>query len=350
MKWQVWHYVLPWWLWAAPLTGLGDDLGWDSHWTALPLLASTLNTHKSTVTLQRQITEKALLLRAGASWIRRKSGWAASPRHTQSPAWLLCSCVTWDPPLGREGLQASRSFLSPGFQASLFAQSKSIEVSLAFLVTPDRTSKGCSGCSRPQCSPGPWRGNAVPASSPGMGPVRLQHKARPLAEPFETEMVAWAGRVSVWGSFFSYCQEFPLPMAFIFPRNSLQLKEKRKSKQKTPSLNRETFLCESLIRKTFCQLWHPVLATPLPGKALGASLGVIKGSGAGWPQSGCYKVSGRWTFGTQGHEFKLLANCAKLPTWERFTSLSFFHAHFFFLNFLFFQMQSAYNVILISGV
>lgn len=75
----------------------------------------------------------------------------------------------------------------------------------------------------------------------GWALVRLQHRARPLAEPFEAEIVAWVGRVSVWGSFFSYCQEFPLPVAFIFPRNSLQLKEKRKSKQKTPSLNRETF-------------------------------------------------------------------------------------------------------------
>ena len=41
--------------------------------------------------------------------------------------------------------------------------------------------------------------------------------------------------------FFPYCREFPLQMAFNFPRNSLQLKEKRKSKQKKLSLDKEIF-------------------------------------------------------------------------------------------------------------
>ena len=40
---------------------------------------------------------------------------------------------------------------------------------------------------------------------------------------------------------FLYCREFPLPMAFIFPRNSLQLKEKRKTKQKKLSLDKKIF-------------------------------------------------------------------------------------------------------------
>lgn len=111
-------------------------------------------------------------------------------------------------------------------------------------------------------------------------------RAWTLAEAFEAGGVAWVGQVSAWTILFSYCREFPLPMAFINPRNSLQLKEKRKSKQMKPSWNKETFfLCKSLIRKSLYQLWHSVPdlpAAPLPGQATGASLGVINGGGDPW--------------------------------------------------------------------
>lgn len=99
------------------------------------------------------------------------------------------------------------------------------------------------------------------------------------------------GPVSAPGGFFSYCQEFPLPRAFIFPRNTPQLKEKRKSKQKKPSLKKETFSdCVSLIRETLCNcdiLFETCPVAPLPGQALGAPLRVRNRAGG----LGAYTVS-----------------------------------------------------------
>lgn len=178
----------------------------------------------------------------------------SSQRHLQFPTQLLSSYVTWarpwaplDAALRDAGPQASSSTLGPGSQASSFAQSKNVEVSPAFPVSPHPNHPEC----RHSCLPRSLalgkevQGIASWAASPGTGPcATLSSRAWALPQSSEAEIAAWMGHVSARGSFFfffSCCQEFLLPLAFIFPRNSLQLKEERKSKQKTLSLNREVF-------------------------------------------------------------------------------------------------------------
>lgn len=84
--------------------------------------------------------------------------------------------------------------------------SRSAWASLLHLIP---TSRGGSGCSCHQRSPGPGRGSAAnsrfgsPASFPGTGSCAApSSKGWTLAESFEAEIVAWVGPGLCWVVFF----------------------------------------------------------------------------------------------------------------------------------------------------
>lgn len=64
----------------------------------------------------------------------------------------------------------------------------------------------------------------------------MSRRTQTLAEPGWLGVARWAVRPRA--GFFSYCQEFPLPEAFIFPRNTPQLKRKEKANKRNPPRTR----------------------------------------------------------------------------------------------------------------
>lgn len=150
----------------------------------------------------------------------------SSQRHLQFPTQLLSSYVTWarpwaplDAALRDAGPQASSSTLGPGSQASSFAQSKNVEVSPAFPVSPHPNHPEC----RHSCLPRSLalgkevQGIASWAASPGTGPcATLSSRAWALPQSSEAEIAAWMGHVSARGSFFFF-------FFFLLPRISASI-------------------------------------------------------------------------------------------------------------------------------